>query len=90
MTASGQEPSFKGFGQGVFAEVAEQNRRGRNPSDKTSDGFLIPPFLIPIVLCIDSSISICFRNHNVYKVIKRGKRRVTPYYRGATSIGFVL
>lgn len=48
--------------------LAKHNKRGRYPPDKTSDGYL-PPSLIPIVLCIDLSISICYQNHNIYKII---------------------
>jgi hypothetical protein len=59
ITGVGQRPSSKSLDQGVIAEVVEHNKKGRYPSDKTSDEYLLPPFLIPIVLCIDLSISIC-------------------------------
>ena len=42
ITASGQEPSSKSLDQGVIAELVERNKRGRDPSDKTSDEHLPP------------------------------------------------
>jgi hypothetical protein len=33
----------KSLDQGVIAEVVEHNKRGRYPSDKTSDEYLPPP-----------------------------------------------
>ena len=45
----GQKPSSKSIDQGVIAEVVEHNKRGRYPSDKTSDEYLQP---LPDSYCV--------------------------------------
>jgi len=48
ITAPGQ--ISKSLDQGVIAEVVEHNKRGRYPSDKTPDEYLLPP--IPNSYCV--------------------------------------